>query len=113
MIRRPPRSTLFPYTTLFRSLYGVGTNLRTLGVNQTGVPGTTIALAVPSNLTFTSAAAGLHGGAAIDMNGNVWSWGDNSQGQVGIGTVTATEVMAPVQISKDNAGNAFTGITAL
>src|SRR3712207_8878819 len=24
MIRRPPRSTLFPYTTLFRSLPGVG-----------------------------------------------------------------------------------------
>src|SRR5260370_15911606 len=23
MIRRPPRSTLFPYTTLFRSQYGV------------------------------------------------------------------------------------------
>ena len=23
MIRRPPRSTLFPYTTLFRSLYGI------------------------------------------------------------------------------------------
>src|SRR5688572_33249501 len=23
MIRRPPRSTLFPYTTLFRSLYGL------------------------------------------------------------------------------------------
>src|SRR5256884_2400098 len=25
MIRRPPRSTLFPYTTLFRSLDGKGT----------------------------------------------------------------------------------------
>src|SRR3712207_7350921 len=25
MIRRPPRSTLFPYTTLFRSLDGSGT----------------------------------------------------------------------------------------
>src|SRR2546426_3406890 len=25
MIRRPPRSTLFPYTTLFRSLFGAGT----------------------------------------------------------------------------------------
>src|SRR2546430_10424243 len=25
MIRRPPRSTLFPYTTLFRSLPGVAT----------------------------------------------------------------------------------------
>src|SRR3989442_8090582 len=24
MIRRPPRSTLFPYTTLFRSPHGVG-----------------------------------------------------------------------------------------
>src|SRR3712207_7296024 len=24
MIRRPPRSTLFPYTTLFRSLWGAG-----------------------------------------------------------------------------------------
>src|SRR5438876_9083011 len=24
MLRRPPRSTLFPYTTLFRSLLGIG-----------------------------------------------------------------------------------------
>src|SRR2546422_5596611 len=28
MIRRPPRSTLFPYTTLFRSQAAVGTLLR-------------------------------------------------------------------------------------
>src|SRR5256885_8148059 len=27
MIRRPPRSTLFPYTTLFRSLPGLGFTL--------------------------------------------------------------------------------------
>src|SRR2546430_8651765 len=27
MIRRPPRSTLFPYTTLFRSFFGPGTPL--------------------------------------------------------------------------------------
>src|SRR5438105_5393494 len=36
MIRRPPRSTLFPYTTLFRStaelLRGKETTLRSLGV---------------------------------------------------------------------------------
>src|SRR2546426_6350277 len=33
MIRRPPRSTLFPYTTLFRSLMGMdfADELRTLG----------------------------------------------------------------------------------
>src|SRR2546426_6607856 len=30
MIRRPPRSTLFPYTTLFRSLEVVSTGLRYL-----------------------------------------------------------------------------------
>src|SRR2546430_12069846 len=29
MIRRPPRSTLFPYTTLFRSLFTLGTSLIT------------------------------------------------------------------------------------
>src|SRR5260370_19495887 len=28
MIRRPPRSTLFPYTTLFRSRTGAGVSLR-------------------------------------------------------------------------------------
>src|SRR5256884_9796464 len=28
MIRRPPRSTLFPYTTLFRSRYALGLNQR-------------------------------------------------------------------------------------
>src|SRR5260370_41201093 len=29
MIRRPPRSTLFPYTTLFRSLSGFASRVRT------------------------------------------------------------------------------------
>src|SRR2546430_7709629 len=28
MIRRPPRSTLFPYTTLFRSRHGIGREVR-------------------------------------------------------------------------------------
>src|SRR3712207_8439067 len=32
MIRRPPRSTLFPYTTLFRSLGRVGRDLSSVGV---------------------------------------------------------------------------------
>src|SRR3712207_7156929 len=31
MIRRPPRSTLFPYTTLFRSQHNVVATTRTLG----------------------------------------------------------------------------------
>src|SRR2546426_5031364 len=31
MIRRPPRSTLFPYTTLFRSLVGAHVRLEGIG----------------------------------------------------------------------------------
>src|SRR2546430_11039849 len=31
MIRRPPRSTLFPYTTLFRSLTGIDRRCQTVG----------------------------------------------------------------------------------
>src|SRR5260370_18398402 len=37
MIRRPPRSTLFPYTTLFRSQY----NANTSNVDNSGVTTTT------------------------------------------------------------------------
>src|SRR2546427_2336134 len=46
MIRRPPRSTLFPYTTLFRS---------TGNANATGV---VLTDTVPANATFVSATAG-------------------------------------------------------
>src|SRR2546425_9678257 len=34
MIRRPPRSTLFPYTTLFRSLYLTGYDLTLDDIKQ-------------------------------------------------------------------------------
>src|SRR5256885_9443727 len=34
MIRRPPRSTLFPYTTLFRSVVGQGHAVAFLGLGQ-------------------------------------------------------------------------------
>src|SRR2546430_9787510 len=38
MIRRPPRSTLFPYTTLFRSRLGAITGQRPLEGAQHGAP---------------------------------------------------------------------------
>src|SRR2546430_10889464 len=34
MIRRPPRSTLFPYTTLFRSLRWIASGFGTLGLSD-------------------------------------------------------------------------------
>src|SRR2546426_8032524 len=36
MIRRPPRSTLFPYTTLFRSLFGLGGAQRVAELDHLG-----------------------------------------------------------------------------
>src|SRR3989442_9156557 len=36
MIRRPPRSTLFPYTTLFRSLNGSGRSGARASVDELG-----------------------------------------------------------------------------
>src|SRR3712207_6945377 len=36
MIRRPPRSTLFPYTTLFRSLQGRRVGLEVIDVDGRG-----------------------------------------------------------------------------
>src|SRR3712207_7340774 len=36
MIRRPPRSTLFPYTTLFRSLQGSTTGVGIVGYTMGG-----------------------------------------------------------------------------
>src|SRR2546426_4787116 len=39
MIRRPPRSTLFPYTTLFRSLIVRGEGLAQSIVDDDGGPG--------------------------------------------------------------------------
>src|SRR5437773_9377648 len=38
MIRRPPRSTLFPYTTLFRSIRGSGSGRRRRSRSPRGRP---------------------------------------------------------------------------
>src|SRR2546427_1027564 len=37
MIRRPPRSTLFPYTTLFRSMRGAAASVLILAMGTSGV----------------------------------------------------------------------------
>src|SRR2546427_2419505 len=49
MIRRPPRSTLFPYTTLFRSLAGVGVGQGVARARRAGdiSPGRPVARGLP------------------------------------------------------------------
>src|SRR3989475_12884337 len=72
MIRRPPRSTLFPYTTLFRSLrdtsYAVG-ELKSAGpVSIMGFClGGTVALAAACNLEGLSSAVCYYGGFIAKM----------------------------------------------
>src|SRR5260221_8842052 len=68
MIRRPPRSTLFPYTTLFRSTrVAVGTDLAGLGCHRAGrgsVAGSGVALVVGARDHGTDADAAR--GAGVD-----------------------------------------------
>src|SRR5260221_12149511 len=45
MIRRPPRSTLFPYTTLFRS------QTKTYGTDDPALPGVTLTGVVNTSVT--------------------------------------------------------------
>src|SRR5688572_31534487 len=49
MIRRPPRSTLFPYTTLFRSEMAIGQNNTSYHSNRVGK----LAVAVVDELPFS------------------------------------------------------------
>src|SRR3712207_8039343 len=57
MIRRPPRSTLFPYTTLFRS--AVGERLHVLQDDRVSHQGQPVALVVADTLEQAHHAAAL------------------------------------------------------
>src|SRR3712207_8881930 len=63
MIRRPPRSTLFPYTTLFRSLSGHDSH----GVGM--VPRYVDAVLEGGLKPNTSASVTLDGGALLTLDG--------------------------------------------
>src|SRR5256885_7412319 len=54
MIRRPPRSTLFPYTTLFRSEHRPGTLAQAIVVPEQNVA---VIPELPKPLTWAEAAA--------------------------------------------------------
>src|SRR2546427_12257670 len=56
MIRRPPRSTLFPYTTLFRSLLTVQVTMRAAGVERRARATWTIVGTNPTNTAIRAFA---------------------------------------------------------
>src|SRR2546427_12257952 len=80
MIRRPPRSTLFPYTTLFRSLAGIAGALTApirglspgMGVDMLGIAFVVVALGGLGNL-LGAIAAGLLIGVAQAVGAAYWT----------------------------------------
>src|SRR2546426_2198824 len=54
MIRRPPRSTLFPYTTLFRSRSGVNPNFVWSAFSGAEAPNVFMPITSPSDPTYAA-----------------------------------------------------------
>src|SRR5258707_13342209 len=65
MIRRPPRSTLFPYTTLFRSLAAVAGFFGNAGVSGLY---SIVAYAFPTHVRETGPGGAHVGGESIGHN---------------------------------------------
>lgn len=100
------------FTTSNNNIVAVGGNLSTQGVGGSGTAGLALPVVTsPSNLQFASIYGGLHGGAAIDINGFVWTWGDNAQYQYGTGTNTPNSIGN--QITVDSSGNTFNNLVQL
>src|SRR2546425_11540679 len=79
MIRRPPRSTLFPYTTLFRSAAG---RSHTCGLDAEGQAWCWGRLGrygplspIGAHPPFASISAGDHKTCAVTSEGGVLCWG--------------------------------------
>src|SRR2546426_7487514 len=64
MIRRPPRSTLFPYTTLFRSLNGF-LNFLSMGPMPSGLAGQFIGALFQSHYYYVVAGLQVIGGVLL------------------------------------------------
>src|SRR2546426_5985380 len=72
MIRRPPRSTLFPYTTLFRS-------------TDRSSP---VLVQAPAGVSFAAVTAGAAHTCGGTAAGTAYCWGGNGFGQLRDGTTT-------------------------
>ncbi len=70
-----------------------------LGNNTTTDSNNLIRVQVEDSISFKAIAAGIINSMAIDENGTLWTWGDNSHGQLGNGTTSLGKV--PVKIKEE------------
>src|SRR2546430_5722229 len=95
MIRRPPRSTLFPYTTLFRSPFGSSSPV-----------------AVSAGLSFATVSASIKHSCGVTTSGAAYCWGGNEFGQLGNGasviyTYTPVAVSGGLSFATVSGGSGF------
>src|SRR2546428_14194880 len=112
MIRRPPSSTLFPYTTLFRSILHTGTTIENAGlleatgggeldvkdaeINNTGTGTKGIVIDATSTLLVDVASLKLDGGGKLALAGTITGQAANAGNElenydntiVGSGTIS-------------------------
>jgi alpha-tubulin suppressor-like RCC1 family protein len=66
---------------------------------------TPVPVPLPSGVTPVDIAGGRGDGYVLGSDGNVYSWGDNSGGQLGDGDVTDSWSLTPVTVSLPSASN--------
>lgn len=112
----PGEYQVFLYHSSDKILYGLGGAVGTQGlgtVNPSQQMGIPQKVALPAGTQVKNVSSGLHSGLAADINGNVWFWGVNDGGMRCDGTIGGATSVTPVQITKDNLGNAFTNISQM
>lgn len=80
-----------------------------LGDGTTADRLTPVAVSMPSGISFIAVSAGGDHSLALDTSGNAWAWGENSAGQLGLGT-TSDNSLVPLPV--DMPAFAFTAISA-
>src|SRR3712207_8308113 len=80
MIRRPPRSTLFPYTTLFRSAAAGGRSVERGGRRAAGAARAGPSLHARAGARPHAHGGGTRGGPAVQADGArlPGRWGENT-----------------------------------
>lgn len=86
--------------------WGLGSNGSLLGVGTSSSATVPKAMTSPDSVKIITGAAGLHHGVFIDGNRELWHFGENLNGQAGIGTTSSYE-FNPVRVTTDSSGNYF------
>lgn len=58
-----------------------------------------VQVSFPAGVQLVSIAAGLAHSMALDSNGNLWSWGNNGEGEIGNGIIFGLPVTRPVMVN--------------